>query len=115
MAADEVVVGQAGRLHERLAGRRADEAETRLRQEFRKRVGLRRARRDRPGLRIAGRERATADIPVIIATSQLLDESERQRLSNHAVAILSKSRLGEGDGINEIRRAIRSAGIPMAS
>ena len=57
------------------------------------------------------RERATADIPVIIATSQLLDEGERLRLSNHAVAILSKGRLGEDDGNNEIRRAIDAAGV----
>jgi CheY-like chemotaxis protein len=57
------------------------------------------------------RERATADIPIIIATSQLLDEGERLRLSNHAVAILSKGRLGEDDGNKEIRRAIDAAGV----
>jgi CheY-like chemotaxis protein len=59
------------------------------------------------------RDRTTADIPVIIATSQMLDESERQRLSNHAVAILSKGRIGEDDGNNEIRRAIDAAGVTL--
>jgi signal transduction histidine kinase/CheY-like chemotaxis protein len=59
------------------------------------------------------RERTTADIPVIIATSQLLDDSERQRLSNHAVAILSKGRIGEDDGNREIRRAIDAAGVTL--
>jgi signal transduction histidine kinase/CheY-like chemotaxis protein len=59
------------------------------------------------------RERTTADIPVIIATSQVLDETERLRLSNHAVAILSKGRIGEDDGNNEIRRAIDAAGVTL--
>jgi len=59
------------------------------------------------------RERATADIPVIIATSQVLDENERQRLSHHAVAILSKARIGGDVGTDEIRRTIRAAGVPL--
>jgi signal transduction histidine kinase/CheY-like chemotaxis protein len=57
------------------------------------------------------RDRATADIPVIIATSQLMDPSEQERLSNHAVAILSKARIGEDDGADEIRRVVRAAGV----
>ena len=59
------------------------------------------------------RDRATADIPVIIATSQVLDGSEVQRLSNHAVAILSKARIGAANGNDEIRRAVLSAGVPL--
>jgi signal transduction histidine kinase/ActR/RegA family two-component response regulator len=59
------------------------------------------------------RERATADIPVIIATSQAVDGAEAQRLSNHAVAILSKARIGATNGNDEIRRAVLSAGVPL--
>jgi CheY-like chemotaxis protein len=59
------------------------------------------------------RDRATADIPVIIATSQVLDQAEEERLSNHAVAILSKARIGEDDGVEEIKRVVRAAGVPL--
>jgi len=59
------------------------------------------------------RERATADIPVIIATSQVMDRAEEERISNHAVAILSKARLGNDDGAEEIKRAVRAAGVPL--
>ena len=59
------------------------------------------------------RERATADIPVIIATSQLLDRAEEERISNHAVAILSKARIGEEHGADEIRRVVLAAGVPL--
>ena len=59
------------------------------------------------------RDRATADIPIIIATSQVLDGSEAQRLSNHAAAILSKARIGAANGNEEIRRAVLSAGVPL--
>ena len=59
------------------------------------------------------REHATAGIPVIIATSQLLDEAERRRLSNHAVAILSKKDIGSDDGAETIRRGIESAGVAL--
>jgi CheY-like chemotaxis protein len=57
------------------------------------------------------RERATADIPVVIATSQVLDRAESERLSNHAVAILSKARIGAANANDEIRRTILSAGV----
>jgi signal transduction histidine kinase/CheY-like chemotaxis protein len=59
------------------------------------------------------RERATADIPVIIATSQVLDDAERERLANHAVAIVSKKRIGADEGNEEIRRAVQSAGVAL--
>ena len=57
------------------------------------------------------RVRATADIPVVIATSQVLNPSEEARLSNHAVAILSKAKIGDDDGAEEIRRVVRAAGV----
>ena len=59
------------------------------------------------------RDRATADIPVIIATSQVLDRAEEERLSNHAVAILSKARIGDDNGEDEIKRVVRAAGVPI--
>jgi len=59
------------------------------------------------------RERATADIPVVIATSQVMDRVEQDRLSNHAVAILSKAKIGDEHGADEIRRVIRAAGVPL--
>ena len=59
------------------------------------------------------RERATADIPVVIATSQVMDGAEQQRLANHAVAILSKAKIGDEHGVDEIRRVVRAAGVPL--
>jgi CheY-like chemotaxis protein len=59
------------------------------------------------------RDRATASIPVIIATSQVLERGEEERLSNHAIAILSKSRIGEENGADELRRVIRAAGVAL--
>jgi signal transduction histidine kinase len=59
------------------------------------------------------RERATADIPVIIATSQVMDSAEEERISNHAVAVLSKAKIGDEDGAEEIRRLVRAAGVPL--
>ena len=59
------------------------------------------------------RDRATADIPVIIATSQVLERAEEERLSNHAAAILSKARIGDDNGADEIRRVVRAAGLPL--
>jgi signal transduction histidine kinase len=59
------------------------------------------------------RERATADIPVIIATSQVMDRGEQERLQNHAVAVLSKAAFGDDNGAEEIRRAVRAAGIAL--
>jgi CheY-like chemotaxis protein len=59
------------------------------------------------------RERATADIPVIIATSQVMDAGETERLSNHAAAFLSKARIGDDNGAEEIRRLVKAAGVPL--
>jgi len=59
------------------------------------------------------RDRATADIPVVIATSQVMDPAEKERLAHQAAAILSKARLGNDDGAEEIKRAVRAAGVPL--
>jgi signal transduction histidine kinase/CheY-like chemotaxis protein len=57
------------------------------------------------------RDPATADIPVIIATSQRVDEAERERLGAHAVALLPKGRIGGASGDADLREALQAAGI----
>ena len=57
------------------------------------------------------RDPATARIPVIIATSQIIAPAERERLEAHAVAVLGKGRLGEQDGADQIRQVLRAANI----
>ena len=57
------------------------------------------------------RDPATARIPVIIATSQIIAQPERERLEAHAVAVLGKGRLGDNDGADQIRQALRAANI----
>jgi CheY-like chemotaxis protein len=59
------------------------------------------------------RNSTTANIPVVIATSQVVAEPERERLGTHAVAVLAKSRIGQEDGGEEIRRALRAANISV--
>jgi signal transduction histidine kinase len=59
------------------------------------------------------RNPVTAHIPVIVATSQIMAEPERQRLSTHAVAVVGKGRIGEEDGAEEVRRALRAARLPV--
>ena len=59
------------------------------------------------------RDPATAPIPVIIATSQVIAAGERERLESHAVAVLGKSRLGTADGPDQIRQALRAANIAV--
>jgi CheY-like chemotaxis protein len=92
-------------------------------------AGLARAHADRPDvifldLRMPGmggaevlarlkREPATAGIPVVIATSQVMADAERERLGAHAVAVLGKARIGEADGGEEVRRALRAANITV--
>jgi len=53
----------------------------------------------------------TRGIPVIIVTSHALPAADRQRLSAHTEAILSKEHLSRELAINRIRDALRSAGI----
>jgi signal transduction histidine kinase len=60
------------------------------------------------------RQPSTARIPVIIATSQTIDEAERTRLTSHAVALLPKSRIGGDSGDAEIRGALLAAGIALS-
>jgi signal transduction histidine kinase len=59
------------------------------------------------------RNPATAAIPVIISTSQIVADAERQRLATHAAALLGKGRLGEADGDEELRRALRAARVSV--
>ncbi|MGH9346223.1 MAG: response regulator, partial [Vicinamibacterales bacterium] len=59
------------------------------------------------------REPSTARIPVIIATSQQIDEAERTRLTTHAAALLAKSRIGGTAGDADLRDALLAAGISL--
>ena len=59
------------------------------------------------------RDPATARIPVIIATSQIIAPGERERLESHAVAVLGKGRLAENDGPDQIRQVLRAANIAV--
>ena len=59
------------------------------------------------------RSPATARIPVIIATSQLIADDERQRLTAHATALLGKSSLAGAEGADAIRQALRSANLHL--
>jgi signal transduction histidine kinase len=61
------------------------------------------------------RNTATSHIPVVICTSQVVDPRERQRLSMHVAAVLSKARLGESDGQEDVRQAFRMAHIHLQS
>ena len=57
------------------------------------------------------RNPAISDIPVIIATSQIIAPEERQRLEAHAVAVLGKSVIGSREGDDEMRRVLRAAHV----
>jgi signal transduction histidine kinase len=57
------------------------------------------------------REPATARIPVIIATSQAIDDVERARITTHAAALLPKSRIAGDSGEADIRAALGKAGL----
>jgi CheY-like chemotaxis protein len=50
-------------------------------------------------------------IPVVIITSHALDQLDRERLSAHAEAILSKENLSRELAINRIRDALQKAGV----
>jgi CheY-like chemotaxis protein/two-component sensor histidine kinase len=56
------------------------------------------------------RDAATAHIPVIIATSQLVAAAERDRLNAHAAAFLGKAAIGDSDG-EAVRQALDAAHI----
>jgi CheY-like chemotaxis protein len=57
------------------------------------------------------RNTATAGIPVVIATSQIIAPVERERLQAHAIAVLGKSLIGGRDGDEEVRRVLRAAHV----
>jgi CheY-like chemotaxis protein len=59
------------------------------------------------------RNAATASIPVIISTSQVIAADEQQRLGAHATALVGKASLAGDQGEDEIRRALRSANLTI--
>ena len=59
------------------------------------------------------RNPATSAIPVIISTSQIVADDERQRLRTHAVAVLGKGSLGADSGDEEVRAALRAANLKI--
>jgi signal transduction histidine kinase/CheY-like chemotaxis protein len=57
----------------------------------------------------------TRQIPVVVVTSHALLQEDRERLSHHAEAILSKENLSREVAINRIRDALRKAGLGSAA
>jgi signal transduction histidine kinase/CheY-like chemotaxis protein len=55
---------------------------------------------------------ATMDIPVVVLTSKALSDEERRRLAPHALRILSKQDLAEGQAVDDLRAALSGAGDP---
>jgi CheY-like chemotaxis protein len=43
---------------------------------------------------------ATRDIPVVVVTSQVLDEAQTRELASNAVAVLSKEALGRAESLD---------------
>jgi CheY-like chemotaxis protein len=94
------------------------------------REGLRRARQDRPnvifldlvmpdmtGFEVLDRlksDPATRDIPVIILTSQRLEDEELNRLAAGAAAVLSKSAGPRQESFARLREALTRAGLGPA-
>jgi signal transduction histidine kinase/CheY-like chemotaxis protein len=88
--------------------------------------GLRRAREDRPdvifldlampglnGFEVLDRLKAdpvTRAIPVVIATSQILDQEEVKRLDRWAVPVLPKETWAQPDALSRIREVLARAG-----
>jgi CheY-like chemotaxis protein len=54
------------------------------------------------------------DIPVIVVTSQVLDEIDRQRLLQEAEAVISKQHLSRELAINRIRDALKKTGMVIS-
>ena len=59
------------------------------------------------------RNPATATIPVVIATSQVIADDERERLGVHATAILAKRAIGGEAGDDAVRNALRASSISI--
>lgn len=55
----------------------------------------------------------TEPIPVIIVTSQVLEEEDRQRLLTQAVAVLSKETNSREAALEQVRAALQRAGAPQ--
>jgi len=88
--------------------------------------GLRDARADRPdaivldlvmpgmsGFDVLARlkeDPITMDIPVVVLTSKTLSDDERRRLAPHALRILSKQTLAEGETADDLRAALSAPG-----
>jgi signal transduction histidine kinase len=53
----------------------------------------------------------TRDIPVIINTSKILDETERARLIAHTAAIVAKGKESRDEVITEVRESLIKAGV----
>ena len=54
----------------------------------------------------------TRSIPVIILTSKVLDERDREELLSGAVAIVSKEASSQEDGMAKVSAALAQAGFP---
>jgi len=92
--------------------------------------GLARARAERPAaivldlmmpdmsgwelLDALGADPATRDIPVIVATSSVLDPDERGRLADRAVAVVSKEAHSREAAVATMREALARAGLVAA-
>ena len=69
---------------------------------------------DMTGFEILDRLKSHVDtqaIPVIINTSKVLDESERERLAKKTVAILAKGSCSRADALSQVRLSLKMAGI----
>jgi len=59
-------------------------------------------------------EASTKDIPVVICTSRVLSNTERNQLNGKAVTILSKEGLDQSAVAQELMRVIQGTGIASA-
>jgi len=92
--------------------------------------GIRKAREEKPqlivldinmpdmsGFEVVDRlkaEASTKDIPVVICTSRVLSNTERNQLNGKAVTILSKEGLDQSAVAQELMRVIQGTGIASA-
>ena len=53
----------------------------------------------------------TRNIPIIICTSEVLDNEKRERLKNGAIAILTKGSKSRDEAIAQVRDALPKAGL----
>ena len=62
-------------------------------------------------LEVLKADEKTRDIPVIIHTSEILDDEKRRRLSSDAVAILTKGSKSREESIVQVRDSLSKAGL----